>query len=239
MIEAVGRDGYIVAQEVLPEAEDGDVRLFLMNGNPWPREAITRRSGESTPPPTVARTCESAVNLNVKVDDNMLQVAEAVRPKLLADGMFLVGLDIVGDKLMEVNVFSPGGGHLRSPLQDQVHRRRDRRARAQGRSARPISGHVVESEPRDPIDDLDLNTAARSITKGHQVASNSGLGPAPSTIEPPTRGPPRVHRRCYGTARSRRRSCGGAPWRKPIAFFSAVSSIDHGGRSPRWDPIHC
>ena len=45
----------------------------------------------------------------VKVDDDMLQVAEAVRPKLLADGMFLVGLDIVGDKLMEVNVFSPGG----------------------------------------------------------------------------------------------------------------------------------
>ena len=36
-------------------------------------------------------------------------MAEAVRPKLIADGMFLVGLDIVGDKLMEVNVFSPGG----------------------------------------------------------------------------------------------------------------------------------
>ena len=39
----------------------------------------------------------------------MLELVEAVRPKLLADGMFLVGLDIVGDKLMEVNVFSPGG----------------------------------------------------------------------------------------------------------------------------------
>ena len=34
MIEALGRDGYIVAQEVLPEAEQGDVRLFLMNGEP-------------------------------------------------------------------------------------------------------------------------------------------------------------------------------------------------------------
>ena len=34
MIEAVGRDGYIVAQEVLPEADQGDVRLFLMNGEP-------------------------------------------------------------------------------------------------------------------------------------------------------------------------------------------------------------
>ena len=32
----------------------------------------------------------------VEVDDAMLHVAEAVRPKLLADGMFLVGLDIVG-----------------------------------------------------------------------------------------------------------------------------------------------
>ena len=39
----------------------------------------------------------------------MLELVDAVRPKLLADGMFLVGLDIVGDKLMEVNVFSPGG----------------------------------------------------------------------------------------------------------------------------------
>ena len=38
-----------------------------------------------------------------------LQLAEIVRPKLVQDGMFLVGLDIVGDKLMEINVFSPGG----------------------------------------------------------------------------------------------------------------------------------
>ncbi|MDA1055100.1 MAG: hypothetical protein O3C40_32155 [Planctomycetota bacterium] len=28
---------------------------------------------------------------------------------VVQDGMFLVGLDIVGDKLMEINVFSPGG----------------------------------------------------------------------------------------------------------------------------------
>ena len=38
-----------------------------------------------------------------------LQIAEIVRPKLVQDGMFLVGLDIVGDKLMEINVFTPGG----------------------------------------------------------------------------------------------------------------------------------
>ena len=44
-----------------------------------------------------------------EVTDQMLQLAEIVRPKLVRDGMFLVGLDIVEDKLIEINVFSPGG----------------------------------------------------------------------------------------------------------------------------------
>jgi glutathione synthase len=110
MIEAVGRDGYIVAQEVLPDADQGDVRMFVMNGEPLrvgdEYAAFRRRN----------RTADRRSNMKVggtaeavKVTDEMLGLAEAVRPKLLADGMFLVGLDIVGDKLMEVNVFSPGG----------------------------------------------------------------------------------------------------------------------------------
>ena len=44
-----------------------------------------------------------------EINDTALQIAEIVLPKLVQDGMFLVGLDIVGDKLMEINVFSPGG----------------------------------------------------------------------------------------------------------------------------------
>ena len=43
------------------------------------------------------------------ITDQHLRIAEIVRPKIVQDGMFLVGLDIVGDKLMEINVFSPGG----------------------------------------------------------------------------------------------------------------------------------
>jgi glutathione synthase len=46
---------------------------------------------------------------HAEVDAQMLEIVEIVRPKLVADGMFLVGLDIVGDKLMEINVFTPGG----------------------------------------------------------------------------------------------------------------------------------
>ena len=110
MIDAVGRDGYIVAQEYLPAAENGDVRMFLMNGQPLvvgdEYAAFRRvRNGEDMRSNMHAGgTAEPA-----KVDDNMLAIAEACRPRLIQDGMFFVGLDIVGDKLMEVNVFSPGG----------------------------------------------------------------------------------------------------------------------------------
>jgi glutathione synthase len=110
MIEAVGRDGYIVAQQVLPDADEGDVRMFVMNGEPLVADgqhAAFRRVNRTADPRSNMRVGGTAEA--VKVTDAMLELADAVRPKLLADGMFLVGLDIVGDKLMEVNVFSPGG----------------------------------------------------------------------------------------------------------------------------------
>lgn len=110
IVEAIARDGYVVAQEYLPEAKNGDVRMFVMNGRPLEVDgriaAFRRRSSSDN-----VRSNMSAGGTAEKVDvtDEMLALVEAVRPKLLADGMFLVGLDIVGDKLMEVNVFSPGG----------------------------------------------------------------------------------------------------------------------------------
>ncbi|MGM7667069.1 glutathione synthetase [Microbacterium sp. A93] len=110
IIEAIGRDGYIVAQEYLPEAVNGDVRLFLMNGRPLTvngKTAAVRRRNRSND----VRSNMSAGGdaEGVHLTDEMLHLVEVVRPKLVADGMFLVGLDIVGDKLMEINVFSPGG----------------------------------------------------------------------------------------------------------------------------------
>lgn len=110
MIEAVSRDGYVVAQEYLPQAAQGDVRLFMMNGEPLRykgRYAAFRRmrSGEDIR----SNIHAGGIKGQAEVDEAALRIAEIVRPKLVADGMFLVGLDIVGDKLMEINVFSPGG----------------------------------------------------------------------------------------------------------------------------------
>ncbi len=109
MIEAITRDGYIIAQAYVPAAAKGDIRLFLMNGRPLERDgkyAALRR---------VASDDDIRSNIHaggkaeaVEITKTELKVAELIRPKLIADGMFLVGIDIVGDKVLEVNVFSPG-----------------------------------------------------------------------------------------------------------------------------------
>jgi glutathione synthase len=119
MIEAVARDGYVIAQEYLPDAGQGDTRLFLMNGVPLcvdGKYAAFRRiaaKGDIRSNLNAGATIEKA-----EVDDRMLALVETVRPRLVRDGMFLVGLDIVGDKLLEINVFSPGGLGSAAKLED-------------------------------------------------------------------------------------------------------------------------
>jgi glutathione synthase len=110
MIEAVLRDGYVMAQEYLPAAAEGDIRMFVMNGEPLRQNgkiAAFRRHNEKGDMRSNMHV--GGVAKRVVIDDNALRLAELVRPKLIQDGMFLVGLDIVKDKLMEINVFSPGG----------------------------------------------------------------------------------------------------------------------------------
>ncbi len=110
IFEAVSGEGYLIAQAYMPEATEGDVRFFMMNGRPLMRDgkyAAFRR---------VPAKGEIRSNVHVgggpapvDVTDTMLEIADTVRPKLIHDGMFLVGLDIVGDKVLEINVFTPGG----------------------------------------------------------------------------------------------------------------------------------
>ncbi|MFT7641340.1 MAG: glutathione synthase [Pirellulaceae bacterium] len=110
ILRSVSRDGYVVAQEYLPAAAEGDTRLFIMNGLPLHYQgkyaAFRRiRTGDD-----LRSNIHAGGRLRpAELTDKMFELAEMVRPRLVEDGMFLVGLDIVGDKLMEINVFSPGG----------------------------------------------------------------------------------------------------------------------------------
>jgi glutathione synthase len=110
MIEAVKRDGLVMAQAYVPGAEDGDVRLILVDGEPLEVDgefACFRRVPSGDDPRsnmTVGGQAEA-----FEMTDELMKVAELLRPRLEADGMFFVGADVVGDKVLEVNVFSPGG----------------------------------------------------------------------------------------------------------------------------------
>jgi len=119
-IDAICRDGFVIAQEYLTEAPKGDTRLFLMNGEPL------KVNGQYAIMQRVNASGDIRSNIHaggrpekVKMTDQIMQLADVVRPKLVQDGMFLVGIDIVGDKLMEINVFSPGGLNVMGEMYGQ------------------------------------------------------------------------------------------------------------------------
>ncbi|HET9354548.1 MAG TPA: glutathione synthetase [Sphingomicrobium sp.] len=109
MVEAISRDGYVIAQAYVDAAKRGDIRLFMLNGEPLcidKQHCALRR--EQAKGDIRSNIHAGGTAKPVKITDVEVRVAQIIRPKLIADGMFLVGIDIVGDKILEVNVFSPG-----------------------------------------------------------------------------------------------------------------------------------
>jgi len=84
--------------------------LFLMNGRPLQRGDVYAAFRRVPAKGDVRSNIHArGTPKRAHVTKEMLAIAETLRPKLVEDGMFLVGLDIVGDKLLEINVFTPGG----------------------------------------------------------------------------------------------------------------------------------
>ena len=112
IIAAVTKDGYALAQEYLPEAEQGEKRLLLLNAEPirvgnrvaiYRRRAVSAANGGQAPDRRCAASATSARSRRAS--------ATSCVPKLLADGLYFVAVDIVGDRILELNVFTPGGIH--------------------------------------------------------------------------------------------------------------------------------
>jgi len=111
MMDVICRDGYMIVQEYLPRAVEGDTRLFLMNGIPLEVDgkiAALHRVPNAKMGDMRSNITAGGHSRKAEVTDDMLRLAKIIRPKLVEDGIFLAGLDIVGDKLMEINVLSPG-----------------------------------------------------------------------------------------------------------------------------------
>ncbi len=118
IVEAICRDGYLIAQEYLPAAQKGDIRLFLLDGE------VLQVEGKTAVIRRVQQKGDIRSNIHqggkarkTRMTKQLQHIVDTVGPKLKADGMFFVGLDIIGDKLMEINVFSPGGLRQASEIQ--------------------------------------------------------------------------------------------------------------------------
>lgn len=107
--EAIARDGYVIAQEYLPAASKGDIRFFLLDGKPIEvngKYAAIQRVGQKG---DIRSNIHQGGTVQIPdINEKVLEVANKVSKQLIEDGMYFVGLDIVGDKIMEINVFSPG-----------------------------------------------------------------------------------------------------------------------------------
>lgn len=137
IITTVTKHGYAIAQEYVPEIEKGEKRLLLLGAEPirvGKKVAIYRRHTAIGNPESTATTETAATRSRCVFGPAEARICDLMRPKLLADGLYFVGVDIVGDKVLEVNVFTPGGIHAIHELYgmdvaDIVIRDLDRRVR--------------------------------------------------------------------------------------------------------------
>lgn len=95
----------IMAQRYLPEIVQGDKRIIIIHGEPLPY-ALARipMAGE-----TRGNLAAGGTGVAQKLSARDLEIASHVGNTLKQHGLFLVGLDVIGDYLTEINVTSPTG----------------------------------------------------------------------------------------------------------------------------------
>ena len=110
MTEAVLQDGYAIVQEFVDGGEEGDARIFLLEGEILERDGVLaafRRVPSGNDPRANISTGGRSVPL--QIGDEQREIVEAMGAKLVADGMWFVGIDVIGSKVVEINAESPGG----------------------------------------------------------------------------------------------------------------------------------
>ncbi len=94
---------YVILQEYVEGAENGDVRVLMLDGKPI--GALRRRpiAGDVRSNISVGGTVEK-----YDLTEEDLALCQKIGAKLVEDGIYYAGLDLIGGKLIEVNVLSPG-----------------------------------------------------------------------------------------------------------------------------------
>lgn len=94
----------VMVQRYLPEAKAGDKRIILLNGEPIGAINRVPTGNEFRGNMAVGGRVEQT-----EITPREQEICAMVGPKLRSDGLYFVGLDVIGGYLTEVNVTSPTG----------------------------------------------------------------------------------------------------------------------------------
>jgi glutathione synthase len=105
ILETVTRNGVetIMAQRYLPAIKDGDKRILVIDGEAVPY-CLARIPAEGE---TRGNLAAGGTGVAKLLSERDWEIASTLGPTLKAAGLLLVGLDVIGDCLTEVNVTSP------------------------------------------------------------------------------------------------------------------------------------
>jgi len=106
ILEAATDNGrrLVMGQRYLPEIRQGDKRIIVLNGEPLGAVLRVPTESETRGNIHVGGTC-----VKTEVAERDREICTALAPLLRADGLYFVGLDVIGSFLTEVNVTSPTG----------------------------------------------------------------------------------------------------------------------------------
>ena len=110
IFEAIERHGPVMVQAFVPEGSSGDTRVLVLDGT------VLTVDGEHCAIRRVPGGTDFRSNVHVggrplpaALTSQQLSALEQVASALKRDGIALAGIDMIGDLVVEVNVFSPGG----------------------------------------------------------------------------------------------------------------------------------
>lgn len=102
MLTAYGKQS-IMAQKFIPDITEGDKRILIINGEPIPYVlARIPKAGENR-----GNLAAGGRGVAQPLNDHDRAMAKDIANRLADRGLFLIGLDVIGKNITEVNVTSP------------------------------------------------------------------------------------------------------------------------------------
>ena len=99
-----GREPIMVQEYVDTVQKEGDVRILMLNGEILGAMRRKPRDGDFR-----TNIHAGARVYKHKVTHKEKKICTIIKDRLLKDGLYFVGIDVIGDKLCEINCVSPGG----------------------------------------------------------------------------------------------------------------------------------